>query len=265
LGKIFRVKTVASLHTIYRLKARNFVFSKLVALLMRQTHRVLVPSSNARRDLVDAGVPAEEVDVYAYWIDQNVFKPLNKQGARHALGLRPKGLVILFVGRLIESKGVQQLLATAEKLPEHTFVFVGEGPLANAIIDASVRHPNVIFMGRRDNNDLAVFYSSADLLYGSADDDYVGRVVSEALSCGIPVLLPSRLKIFGIERKLVANVVDADVGLYVDPIPRAIEAQLRKLAEDPAVINSMALRCRDFALSNYGESNAAIIERSYTS
>jgi glycosyltransferase involved in cell wall biosynthesis len=120
-------------------------------------------------------------------------------------------------------------------------------------------------MGRRDNNDLAVFYSSADLLYGSADDDYVGRVVSEALSCGIPVLLPSRLKIFGIERKLVANVVDADVGLYVDPIPRAIEAQLRKLAEDPAVINSMALRCRDFALSNYGESNAAIIERSYTS
>jgi glycosyltransferase involved in cell wall biosynthesis len=264
LGKLFGVRTVASLHTIYRLRQRNPTFSKLVGLLLSRSSKVFVPSLSAKTELEAVGVPAERVEVYTYWVDQGLFRPLNRQKCRESIRISPKGLVILYVGRLIESKGVEPLIASAKRLPEHTFVFVGEGPLKDNVENAAREHPNIIFLGRKENGEeLAEIYNCADMFWGTADKDYVGRVVIEALSCGVPVILPDRLKLFGIENEVEADLLGPAISILVKPFHAEIESRLRNLAENPAIIRTMSEDCRKFALSFYSDRNAAIIEKSY--
>jgi glycosyltransferase involved in cell wall biosynthesis len=264
LGKIFRIRVVSSLHTIYRLDGRSRIFSKSVTFLLSKVNRVLVPAQGAKRDLQSAGLSPTSIDVYTYWVDQELFRPRDKNSCRRSLGLS-RGPIVLFVGRLIESKGVLPLLAAAKRLPACTFLFAGDGPLGTVLENAAAEYPNVIFLGRKKGFELSQIYNCADILWGSADEDYVGRVTIEALSCGVPVMIPDRLKIFGIERRVSDDLLGPSVSIHVRDSAAEIEVQLRKLFENPIIAEEMSKRSREIALARYSQENAKIIERSYES
>jgi glycosyltransferase involved in cell wall biosynthesis len=263
LGKIFKIRVVVSLHVIYRLANRHRTFSKPAAFLLSKPSKILVPSSSAKRDLQGAGVPGAKISIYTYWVDQKIFKPAEKEECRKMVGLRPKGFVVLFVGRLIGGKWVTPLVSVAKKMHDHTFLFVGEGPLKGALEKAATECPNVVFMGRKDGRELSRIYNCADILWGTADEDYVGRVVIEALSCGIPVMIPDRLTVFGIERKVSSNILGPSVSILVKPFPEEIETELRKLSENRSIVEAMSRRSRETALTSYSDDNATVIEKSY--
>jgi glycosyltransferase involved in cell wall biosynthesis len=263
LSRIFRIRIVSSLHTIYRLDQRRKLFSSSVAFLLARTNRILVPSESCKKDLQSVGIPSESVDVYTNWVDQTLFKPRDKEACRRSVGLPVSKHIMLFVGRLIESKGVLLLMTVAERMPEYTFVFVGDGPLRKVVEKSAETHPNIVFVGRKVGLELAQIYSCADVLWGSADDDYLGRVAIEGLSCGVPVMIPDRLTIFGIERRVSADMLGPSVIVRVRDSPMDIEAQLKKLFGDPSIISSMSRESRKVALSLFNQENAAVIERSY--
>ena len=263
LGKIFKIRTVSSLHTIYRLDKRKRAFAKSVAFLLSKTDRILVPSEACKKDLQTVGISPQFVDVYTNWVDQNLFKPLDKEKCRRSIGLNGNKHVVLFVGRLIESKGVLLLASVAERLPEYTFIFVGDGPLRKFIEDLAKEHPNILFMGKKYGFELARMYNCADIVWGSADDDYVGRATIEGLSCGVPVMIPDSLTIFGIERETIPELLGPSVSVHVSMSPADIETQLRQLLENPSTVAEMSRKSREMAMVMFGEGNAKVIERSY--
>lgn len=101
---------------------------------------------------------------------------------------RPKTLfsdlprpVHLYVGRVAVEKNIDAFLAL--DLPGSKVV-VGDGPLLESL---RRRHPEVLFTGAKQGEDLALHYASADVFVFPSLTDTFGLVVLEALASGLPV------------------------------------------------------------------------------
>jgi len=92
---------------------------------LSQVDKVLCLSNASTEELVTFGVKPDRIENYKYWIDLDTFKSLgNKKLLRQEFSL-PDIFSVLYVGRLIEKKGITILVEVAKQLPELQFIFVG--------------------------------------------------------------------------------------------------------------------------------------------
>ena len=101
----------------------------------------------------------------------------------------------LFVGRLVEAKGVFELIdAYANLTPamraEISLVVVGDGPTRPTLERRAVKiAPGTVhFAGFVQKEDLPPYYALADALVFPTHSDTWGFVVNEAMACGCPVI-----------------------------------------------------------------------------
>ncbi|MFC3108930.1 glycosyltransferase family 4 protein [Undibacterium arcticum] len=87
----------------------------------------------------------------------------------------------LYVGRLAVEKNVDAFLQL--DVPGSKWV-IGDGPLREAL---EQRYPAVHFLGAKPNNELAPYYSCADVFVFPSRTDTFGLVLIEAMACGVPV------------------------------------------------------------------------------
>lgn len=119
---------------------------------------------------------------------------------REALGLRRRladsVCIFLFVGKLIERKGIWQLLEGFASLPlryqaRYRLWLVGNGddrsPLEQQAENCGLA-TQVVFFGHRSYDDLHCFYENADVFVFPTLHDYRALVGFEALYFGLPVL-----------------------------------------------------------------------------
>lgn len=100
---------------------------------------------------------------------------------------------ILFVGRLVEDKGVWILADALESIARTVRVsIVGEGPLRERLRDrlGKLRHVKVEFHGMQDGEALRALYAESRLLVmPSLVLEGMGMVVAEAMASGTPVVV----------------------------------------------------------------------------
>jgi glycosyltransferase involved in cell wall biosynthesis len=153
---------------------------------------------------------------------------------------------LLFVGRLIERKGLEHLIRALplveEKLPVHLHV-VGDGNMADTwklLVREMGLDGKITFYGVIPNDQLESLYASADVFVLPAivdhrgDTEGLGVVLVEALSFGVPVVASA---VGGIPDV----VIDEKTGLLVpqkDP-PALAEAIIRILT-DPGLATVLA-------------------------
>lgn len=106
-----------------------------------------------------------------------------------------KGVVFIFVGRLIQLKGLYELLAGWKRFREShsapaTLVIVGDGPEKNGLqsVVAQDRLTDVVFTGAVDYDRLGVYYAAADAFVIPTLEDNWSLVVPEAMAAGLPIL-----------------------------------------------------------------------------
>lgn len=256
--KLFKKRCVMSLHHTYIPDER--VFHKTVArIVLSLPDKVLCLSDRSRLELLRIGLKDEHVRTFTYWIDQNIFQPLNKDYCKKLLGFEDK-FVILFAGRLIEEKGVRLLLPIAKELPnvygDMFFVFAGLGPLAQGVIDASKDVKNLRFLGAINNEDLQMWYSAADVVVvPSLHEEGFGRVILESLACGTPVIASN---LGGIPEAL-----DCSVGILVEPTAKSLTNAITRLYNKPNELMKLASNCRAYAQKRFSDDNAKLIEETY--
>lgn len=107
--------------------------------------------------------------------------------------------VLLFVGRLVEVKGIDRAInafaSVAKAIPGAVFVIVGDGPdkdplaalAASKGIDSSIK-----FVGRFEKEELLAWYLIGQLFILASSFEPYGAVINEALLAGMPVLCSSR-------------------------------------------------------------------------
>jgi glycosyltransferase involved in cell wall biosynthesis len=115
-----------------------------------------------------------------------------------ALSREPSGrLRLLYIGRLIEGKGLRMLMRALEPVltarPDVTVRFVGDGPLRDEIeVWARAMGDQVEVSAFIQADKLPAVYGGADVMLFPTEGDPYGLVVDEALAAGVPVLSSNR-------------------------------------------------------------------------
>lgn len=256
LGKIFQKPVLISTHSIYNFP-KSGLYPSFVRFLFKRSQRILTLSNQSKQEVLSLDIPEDRVSIFTYWINQNIFKPMDKKRARKLLKLKElkEGFICLFVGRLVPGKGVEELLEASKKTKDVNFLIVGDGPLKNEVIKRQTQ-ANLIFVGKVDNNKLPTYYNAADMLIvPSTHEEGFGRVILEALSCGLPVIASNR---GGIREALSSKV-----GIFIDVTPTNINKVLMDMLEHPSKLAKLAGHARAYAKIHFGEKNAIKILKYY--
>jgi glycosyltransferase involved in cell wall biosynthesis len=100
----------------------------------------------------------------------------------------------LCVGRLVEQKGVRQLVGAWQALDpalkaEATLLFVGDGPEAGWLKEqVQETSSSIRYAGPVDYDQLHRYYAAADAFVIPTLEDNWSLVVPEAMACGLPIL-----------------------------------------------------------------------------
>lgn len=152
---------------------------------------------------------------------------------------------ILFASRLIEEKGVDILLALAQALPHERFLVAGDGPMASAVKEFALRHPNVSILGRLSRDEVGMALANARyLLLPSIGMENNPMIALEAFSRGTPIL--------GSNRGGVPELIEGGHGAIFDPsdIRRTIDTVRTAIDSSEDAWAAASRRCLDFARAN---------------
>jgi glycosyltransferase involved in cell wall biosynthesis len=119
-------------------------------------------------------------------VDHKLFRlPRGRERAelRHRLGMSGAPRQLLFVGRLVEKKGLPVIRELASANPDYDISLVGSGP----IDPVQWNLPNVRLLGRKDRSQVAELYRAADALVLPSVGEGFPLVVQEAMASGLPV------------------------------------------------------------------------------
>lgn len=157
--------------------------------------RVTVVSAAMKERLVATGVPADKISVASMGVDfQTAFVP--------DPGVSRDEDQLLFVGRLVEKKGLAVLLQALPQViaavPAARLTVVGFGPEESSLKALAGRlglAGRVDFLGARPQSALPEFYRRATVFVApfveasSGDQEGLGLVALEASGCGCPVVI----------------------------------------------------------------------------
>jgi glycosyltransferase involved in cell wall biosynthesis len=159
---------------------------------------------------------------------------------------------LLFVGRLVPEKGIDDLMHAYEALDgslksELSLVIVGDGPLRRDLKSraAQLARGSVKIAGFVQRDELAAYYAFAEMFVFPTYTDTWGLVVNEAMACGLPVIASSAAG-------CVADLVlDGWNGRVVNRgrVPE-LAAAISQLAKDPELRTMMGCRSREI-ISRY--------------
>ena len=252
LSKIFMVPFIVSTHSIYNFP-KNGLYRYFIKVIFESCTKVLTLSRQSYEEVVGLGVPKENVEVFIYWVDQKTFKYRAKDRARVILNLSKDKFICLFVGRLVEVKGIKELLQATRlsKNKKIVYLIAGDGPLTPIVEAEVIRNSNILFKGKINNKELANFYNAADvLIVPSIHEEGFGRVILEALSSGLPVIASNR---GGIK-----EAITSDVGILIKITPKIIKDTLEQLIRNKKKISAMV-----YAKIRYSQKNARMILKYY--
>ena len=117
---------------------------------------------------------------------------LEKRSAlKQSLGIKENGLIYIYVGQLIERKGVIYLLDAwrehHHRYPHDSLLIVGTGPLGESYIHNFGSGYNILFTGGIDYSEIYKYYAISDVFVIPTLEDNWSLVVPEAMSCGLPI------------------------------------------------------------------------------
>lgn len=256
LSLIHKKRTVVSIHAMYNFNNRRLL-GKIIKWLLADFSKILATGEPCKGELLSIGIESKTVEVDPNWIDVDFFKPYDKITSKKILGINTTNFTVLFLGRLLEKKGVKLLIEAAKAANNGIdFVFIGDGPLAEMVKYNSSIYQNILFIGKIPKTLLPKYYSAADIFIAPAlYDEGAATVYLESLSCGTYVIAGNK----GCPQYFLSSEV-ADI---IEPTVELITKRVSYWYSNRIKLNDISKICRDYALENFSEKNARIIEDSY--
>jgi glycosyltransferase involved in cell wall biosynthesis len=218
-------------------------------------------SDRARDALVLEGVPDGRIAVIGNSVDTERFRPRpeERRTLRASLGFGEDECIVLFVGRLHESKGVLHLVHALALLLSDPglartrlrLVIAGRGNRERHLrerVDRLGLGDRVTFVGGVPHSRIHLLYPAADIFtlpsIPLADwQEQFGIVLIESMACGVPVV-----------STLSGSIPDVvgDAAVLVQPADaRALAQGLRSLIDDPLLRAAAGERARSRVVKQF--------------
>ena len=242
-GFTIRLARLAGARTVLHLRGGDFpewaegaadVWRSFITATLRKTDMVIALTAATQRWL-EAQLGSERVRYLPNFVR------LEAQGTPPDRAGRAGPVQVLFVGWLLEAKGVRELLAAAKQLPDVRFTLVGpEEPRFTATLEAELRAlgDRVRVLPAQPREEIFRLYREADVFVLPTWREGFPNVVIEAMAAGLPVVATP-------VGAIPEAIEDGRSGLLV-PVrdANALEKALCRLIEDPALRAELGARAR---------------------
>lgn len=219
--------------------------------ILRSAPAFVAMSGELEREFVDAGVAPSRIRRIPNAVDIERFQPADDEqraAARHALGVLTDVRLLVYTGRLVDYKGLPELVEVWPQVvglhPAARLTLVGAGGSDIAACEAELRNraealdvaDTVRFPGAVD--DVVPWLHAADGFVFPSRDEAFGLSLVEAMACGLPAVTTS---VGGL-----ADIATAGQNaLVVEPADAAaLLAALRHLVAGGPDVEAMGERAR---------------------
>ncbi len=244
VGWLRRIPVVVSVRGADLNTARNSRMGRLLTRAIIDRVSYVVTVSDEFRDLLasEIGCPKPLAALYN-GVDIGQFHPRDKAACRRELGLPEDQAIALYVGGLIERKGVNILLQalaydTMSDRPVDVYL-AGEGPqldVLKALASVEGLADRVQFLGRVSKDRVHLWMAAADMLVLPSYSEGRPNVVLEAMASGTPVVATA-------VNGTAELISDGEDGLLFEPGDVAgLAACLNRLLHQPDLVAELSAR-----------------------
>jgi glycosyltransferase involved in cell wall biosynthesis len=245
-----RVKVLCTSHGGDLYGLNGAVFSRVTKMVADACDHLTVVSRSMRGDLMKLGIESRKVSVIPMGVDlRRRFVPPTVPSPAESL---------LFVGRLVEKKGLRYLQEARPKISERyrqaQLTVVGDGPnrhdLEKLVKGLGLR-AHVRFLGALNNEELPAIYQQAGIVVfpsvvgGDGDREGFGLVLVEAIGCGCAAVvtdLPAMMDMVQINRTAI---------VVRQKKPEELASAIIKLLSNPGLRAHMAVGGRQHVLRHF--------------
>jgi teichuronic acid biosynthesis glycosyltransferase TuaC len=228
LGKVLHIPVVVSARgTDINVFPSFWTIRPMIRWTLRHAMGVIAVADALRKAIMDLGVTSEKIVVIPNGVEVNQFRPVPRREARRKLGLPENSKIAVCVASLTESKNHRLLISALSQIPmsnpETQLYILGEGPLRdelNYLVHQLSLDRRVFLLGARPNQELALWFSAADVSCLVSSREGWPNVVMESIACGTPVVATRAGGIPEI-------ITTPELGILVDPDSNSIAAGLQ--------------------------------------
>lgn len=173
--------------------------SKLSQIYIDTSDAIISPSTKTQRMLMSYGVK-KDIDVIPTGLDLSRFDP--QRSSPHQIAQLKNSLhiplnepIILYVGRIAKEKSIDLVIEGFSQLDFKSLsahlVIVGGGPELESLqrlAQSKACHSRIHFTGKKNAEDVPLFYHSADLFVSASLTETQGMTFVEAFASHTPVL-----------------------------------------------------------------------------
>ncbi|MDX1964657.1 MAG: glycosyltransferase [Pirellulales bacterium] len=177
-------------------------------------------------------------------------RPINKEAVRDALGISSDEWMLIHVGRLIDTKRLEDLIDAVALLEPRQYKFrvvlAGSGPLLQSlqgrIAELNLQH-RFMFLGNRA--DVPDLLRAADMFVFPSEVEGLPNSIIEAGMARLPIVACQIMGVTDVLR-------DGQEGLLVPPrSPAAFAGAIQKMIEDPELAGRLAAAAQQHCLQTY--------------
>lgn len=219
--------------------------------------RIVVPSDEARRDLMRFGVPESRLSFvgFGYPVRQAFLNAPAKREARARLGLEDRFTCLVSSGGEGVERNQPEIVQTllGSDVPLQVVVIAGRNELLKQELRTLETGKNALRI-EGYVEDMATYLAASDVFVGKAGP----ASVYEAVVVGRPALVTGYA---GLNEVGVARLVEGrGLGRYVRS-PQELLREVRRYALDPALLEEVARRCRELEPASASERLAHYVVR----
>jgi glycosyltransferase involved in cell wall biosynthesis len=183
-----------------------------------------------------------------FGVDEDTFHPVSSADSRRV----QRSFTIGYAGRIVREKGLDLLIQALARLPAYVrLVLIGAGPEQARLCEMTSRlqvSDRVRFVSIVPSTEMPALYAQMDALVlpsrtQSNWKEQFGRVLIEAMACGVPVI--------GSTCGEIPRVIE-DAGLiFAENDVEELLAQLTRLIEQPALRDDLSIHGRARVLAQF--------------
>lgn len=174
------------------------LLGSVARLLYKAADQLVVISEGFAERIRSRGAPDSRVRVIRNWADEARYRPLPREPevrAKFGFDEKQDPFVVLYGGTVGPAQALDVVLRAAKLLSGSRvrFVMLGDGPDLQRLKRQAGDAPNVMFMDRVSEDDVARYFAAADALLVHLRDDPLFSItipskIGTYLACGRPVI-----------------------------------------------------------------------------